>query len=36
VTRVDLPRPRPAGLGGSAGAAVTAGAHVFEDDGSGE
>ena len=36
VTPVDLPRQRPAALGGSAGTAVTAGAHVFEDDGSGE
>ena len=36
VTPADLPRPRPAVLGGSAGATVTAGAHVFEDDGSGE
>lgn len=36
VTRVDLPRPRPAALGGQDRAGVTAGAHVFEDDGSGE
>jgi fructose/tagatose bisphosphate aldolase len=36
VTRVDLPRPRPTALGGSGDGAVTAGAHVFEDDGSGE
>jgi fructose/tagatose bisphosphate aldolase len=36
VTRVDLPRPRPTALGGSGDEAVTAGAHVFEDDGSGE
>ena len=36
VTPVDLPRPRPAALGGEGGVAVTAGAHVFEDDGSGE
>jgi fructose/tagatose bisphosphate aldolase len=36
VTRVDLPRPRPAALGGSGAAVVNAGAHVFEDDGSGE
>lgn len=36
VTRVELPRPRPAALGGTGGEAVTAGAHVFEDDGSGE
>jgi fructose/tagatose bisphosphate aldolase len=36
VTRADLPRPRPAALGGTGREAVTAGAHVFEDDGSGE
>jgi hypothetical protein len=36
VPRVELPRPRPTALGGSGGAAVTAGDHVFEDDGSGE
>lgn len=36
VTPPDLPRPLPAALGGGAGEAVTAGAHVFEDDGSGE
>jgi len=36
VTRVAVPRPLPAGLGGGEGATVTAGAAVFEDDGSGE
>ncbi len=36
VTRVALPRPLPAALGGGAAAGVTAGASVFEDDGSGE
>jgi fructose/tagatose bisphosphate aldolase len=36
VPRVDLPRPRPAALGGGASEATVAGAHVFEDDGSGE
>jgi fructose/tagatose bisphosphate aldolase len=36
VTPVSLARPRPAALGGEGAAAVTAGAHVFEDDGSGE
>ncbi len=36
VTRVPLPRPRPASLGGTGRMAVTAGAAVFEDDGSGE
>ncbi len=36
VAPVALPRPRPASLGGSGAEAVTAGAHVFEDDGSGE
>ena len=36
VTRVALPRPLPAALGGAAAAGVTAGASVFEDDGSGE
>lgn len=36
VTRVELPRPRPASLGGAERQAVTAGASVFEDDGSGE
>jgi len=36
VTRVPISRPRPASLGGAAGQAVTAGASVFEDDGSGE
>ncbi len=32
----DLPRPLPGGLGGGVHRAVTAGASVFEDDGSGE
>ncbi len=36
VTRADLPRPLPAAFGGSAGSEVTAGASVFDDDGSGE
>jgi hypothetical protein len=36
VTPVAVPRPLPSALGGSVGAAVTAGASVFEDDGSGE
>jgi fructose/tagatose bisphosphate aldolase len=36
VTPVAVARPLPASLGGVAGAAVTAGAAVFEDDGSGE
>ncbi|MGH2401571.1 MAG: class II fructose-bisphosphate aldolase [Candidatus Limnocylindria bacterium] len=36
VTPVAVPRPLPAVLGGSRGVAVTAGASVFEDDGSGE
>ena len=36
VRPVAVPRPLPAALGGSDGAAVTAGASVFEDDGSGE
>jgi fructose/tagatose bisphosphate aldolase len=36
VTPAPLPRPRPASLGGRGAAAVTAGANVFEDDGSGE
>jgi fructose/tagatose bisphosphate aldolase len=36
VRPVPLPRPRPAALGGTGHEAVTAGAHVFEDDGSGE
>ena len=36
VTPVALPRPLPAALGGGAAAGVTAGASVFEDDGSGE
>ncbi|MDQ2853963.1 MAG: class II fructose-bisphosphate aldolase [Chloroflexota bacterium] len=36
VTIPDLPRPLPAALGGGEKPAVTAGASVFEDDGSGE
>ena len=36
VTPVALARPLPAALGGAARQAVTAGASVFEDDGSGE
>ncbi len=36
VTPVAVPRRKPASLGGEARAAVTAGASVFEDDGSGE
>jgi len=36
LPRVAMPRPLPAALGGSGSAAVTAGASVFEDDGSGE
>jgi fructose/tagatose bisphosphate aldolase len=36
VSPPSLPRPLPAGLGGSQRAAVSAGAAVFEDDGSGE
>ncbi|MGH2455833.1 MAG: class II fructose-bisphosphate aldolase, partial [Candidatus Limnocylindria bacterium] len=36
VSPPDIPRPRPAALGGAGGRAVTAGAAVFEDDGSGE
>jgi fructose/tagatose bisphosphate aldolase len=36
VTPVPVPRPIPGSLGGAAAAAVTAGASVFEDDGSGE
>lgn len=36
VTPVALPRPLPASLGGADARAVTAGASVFEDDGSGE
>jgi fructose-bisphosphate aldolase class II len=36
VRPVAVPRPLPAGLGGSDTAAVSAGASVFEDDGSGE
>ena len=36
VTRVPVARPLPPSLGGGAAAGVTAGASVFEDDGSGE
>jgi hypothetical protein len=36
VTPAALSRPLPAALGGEHRAAVTAGASVFEDDGSGE
>ncbi len=36
VVPVAVARPLPAVLGGRAGVAVTAGASVFEDDGSGE
>ncbi|HEX7171891.1 MAG TPA: class II fructose-bisphosphate aldolase [Candidatus Limnocylindria bacterium] len=36
VTAVRVPRRLPASLGGAGGVAVTAGASVFEDDGSGE
>jgi fructose/tagatose bisphosphate aldolase len=36
VTPVRVPRALPAALGGGAAASVTAGASVFEDDGSGE
>jgi hypothetical protein len=36
VTAVAVPRPLPAALGGGDTVAVTAGAAVFEDDGSGE
>ena len=36
VTAVPLARPLPAAFGGGAEVAVTAGAAVFEDDGSGE
>jgi hypothetical protein len=36
VKSPDLPRPLPAALGGARHRAVTAGASVFEDDGSGE
>ncbi len=36
VRPVAVPRPLPGSLGGSGRAAVTAGAAVFEDDGSGE
>jgi fructose-bisphosphate aldolase, class II len=36
VTPPDLPRPLPAALGGADATPVTAGASVFEDDGTGE
>ena len=36
VTRVPVRQPLPAALGGRGAAAATAGASVFEDDGSGE
>ncbi len=36
ITPVAVPRPLPASLGGRGSVAVTAGASVFEDDGSGE
>jgi hypothetical protein len=36
VTPPDLPRPLPAALGGADAIPVTAGASVFEDDGTGE
>ena len=36
VRPVPVPRPLPSALGGTEGRAVTAGASVFEDDGSGE
>lgn len=36
VTLVSLPWPLPAALGGQGRAAITAGASVFDDDGSGE
>ena len=36
VQPIAVPRPLPAALGGSGASAVTAGASVFEDDGSGE
>ena len=36
ITPVAVPRPLPASLGGRSGVAVSAGASVFEDDGSGE
>jgi fructose/tagatose bisphosphate aldolase len=36
VTFVPVPRPLPSALGGGDAVAVTAGASVFEDDGSGE
>ncbi|MDQ3689212.1 MAG: class II fructose-bisphosphate aldolase [Chloroflexota bacterium] len=36
ITPVAVPRPLPATLGGTAATAATAGAAVFEDDGSGE
>ncbi|MCA1570586.1 MAG: class II fructose-bisphosphate aldolase [Chloroflexi bacterium] len=36
ITPIQVPRPMPPALGGRGQAAVTAGASVFEDDGSGE
>jgi fructose-bisphosphate aldolase, class II len=36
ITPVAVPRPLPQALGGRSGMAVSAGASVFEDDGSGE
>ena len=36
ITPVAVSRPLPAALGGATAASVTAGASVFEDDGSGE
>jgi fructose/tagatose bisphosphate aldolase len=36
VTATPVPRPLPAALGGTGGATISAGASVFEDDGSGE
>ncbi|HYI65614.1 MAG TPA: class II fructose-bisphosphate aldolase [Candidatus Limnocylindrales bacterium] len=36
ITPVAVPRPLPTALGGRGGVAVSAGASVFEDDGSGE
>jgi fructose-bisphosphate aldolase, class II len=36
ITPVAVPRPLPQALGGRSGVAVSAGASVFEDDGSGE
>ena len=36
IAPVAIPRPLPAAFGGTDAAAVTAGASVFEDDGSGE